>query len=368
MRQPTIMELISKIENKELNNETKESIKNKVIIEMKENNNKLNKEMYNERVEEIVINNIKYTPWLVEFIKPFIIKYLKTKLPSSLIAREINDIDLTVFCYDKIIPVEIQKTQTRKGSFGHATFEDRTRRQIEDNIKNYGICWLFFDFEYLRYLQSKNIAKNININLTWMIDLIKDSTLNVFVIKYDGTVKELTLDDFDFLKNIYNDDAKELNRNKLKIYQNVIGGYNFTQEEITQFESDFDNRPDKKDNMNSASFFRKNDNNNERCKLYGQILHILKNLKSVNECLCMNNHDTNSKWSMTFLGIIEIMGNYGYKNQLRFVDKFNICQYFPGYLKYEKIWLMYSNREMTYNMFVDLCIGRFINIKTLDNY
>ncbi len=284
-----------------------------------------------------------YKNWKVKFIRPYIYKFLKEVYPNSIIAREINQIDITIFdnITNEQIPVEIQKTPISYGKFAHHAFEQSIRTQIDINVKTYGICWLFFDSEYHKLLQSGNIGKTTNVDLTWLVKLMRETTLKVFSIKYDGTVKELTTKDFDFLKNMSqicqigeDNDERILNKNKLKIYHNAVNSYKFTQEEITQFENEFDNH--ESESKGSLDYFMKS--NNKRCKLYGDILNSIRSLPSINRnlsCTC----NKRIIYGVT-LGLFEQNEFIGmHKNaRIKFVNKFDVAQYFPGYLRNKELW------------------------------
>ena len=333
--------LISKVNiKKKKDDETEENVKLKTNSNSKENTNYINEP---NGTVEVTNKSGTYKLWKVEFIRPLITKFLKTIYLYSLIAREINKIDSTVFDNQSkdIIPVEMQKTslQIRDDSvtFRHVGFEQSIRTQLEDNIENYGKCWLFMDSEYLRYLQSGDVGKGTSINLTWIPELMKETTLKVFSIKYDGEVKELTTKDFDFLRDLYTDDERVLNRNKLKIFHNVINGYKFTQEEISQFENEFISRCDNTCKT-SVDYFRKN--SNKRCKLYGNVLNFVNKLSHINNILlCRINDNLYTQYGV-ILGLFHQNDYYGgCKNaRIQFVDKFNIAQYFPGYLRNKELW------------------------------
>jgi len=319
---------------------------------------------------------VLYKTWSVKLIRPLITKFLKEKYPDSLILSEINKIDIMLFDNksDDIIPIEIQKTpidHRNNSCFRHAQFEDMIRRQLEDNIENYDKCWFFFDAEYLRYLQSETVGKNTTINMTWLVKLIKDNTLKAFAIRYDGITKELTTKDFDFLKKTsntctigYDNDERILNRNKLKIFRDVLNGYKFNQDEIYKFENEF-NISGERRNIN----FLKNDN--ERCKLYGWLLQAITTLKSTNNILDMNNNDASDRRYATYLGIFEIVGNHASGrtgNSMKFVDKFDICKYFPGYKRQEKHRLTYKGNELSGKTVSNMCGGMYKNSHTVFDY
>jgi len=310
---------------------------------------------------EVVYGNQIYKTWKVEFIRPYIVKFLKEIYPNSLIVREINKIDITIFdcTNNNQIPVEIQKTpidgsyKNNKKYFQSTNFEQFIRKQIEDNIENYGKCLFFFDSEYLRYLQSDNVGKSISINMTWIVKLMKEKDFKVFTIKYDGSVIELTPKDFDFLKNVsqtctlgYDNDERILNRNKLKIFHNVIKGYKFTQEEITKYENEFDNR-DSNEYVKSSQYFRSC--TDERCKLYGSILILFRSLLIINNILACN---CNKHLVYTvMLGIFEQNDYRGNDRNARiqFTDKFDIAQYFPGYIKNKEMWDYCKNKPRVFS-------------------
>ncbi len=363
MRQPTVDELFDKLENKKSDNEIKEIVENESINESV--NILDNKEIMTDSngIVEVKYGNEVYRIWKVEFIRPLIKMFLKKEYPDSVIVRELNKIDLTIFDNksDEIIPVEIQKTPMRK-TFHHSTFEDSIRRQLENNIRKYGKCWFFMDSEYIRYLQYGDIkSTNISINMTWFIELMKENKLKAFTIKYDGIVKELMIKDFDFL--IEENDVTILNENKLKIYINVIRGYKYTQEEIEKFYSEIKLE---KNQEYSARFIV---SKNKRCKLYGHILQSISSLSMINDCLDMKNYYIEKSKSITInTGIFEIVGTYGTGNLVRFIDKFNICKYFPCYLRNKEQWDGYKGNNLTHSTFTMISNGSLKQHKTMMDY
>ena len=308
------------------------------------------KELFNDSNEiiEIKYGNEIYKTWTVKLISPLVVKACKERYPDSLVIRGIIDYVIFDNKSDDIIPVEIQKTSinNRDKKFNHANFEQQMKTQIEINIKTHGICWLFFDYDYHRLLKSESIGKSTSIDMTWLVKYMKENTLKTFAIRYDGIVKELTTKDFDFLKNISqicsvgeSNDERILTKNSLKIKKKLLYGYKFTQEEITKFENDFDNRTDK--NCTSIiEYFMKS--NNERCKLYGYLLHSINDLPNINNmlsCKSINKHKRELTNGVT-LGILwrNDLNGHDKNAHIQFVDTFNIAQYFPGYVKNKEMW------------------------------
>jgi len=381
-KQPTIDELFNKIELPELNNKIDEFTDDKVMYENIETLD-IKKVITNlNGIVEVVINNVTYKTWMVELIKPHIIKFLEHRYLDSLIVFELNNIDITVIIKktDEIIPSEIQKTvinkksSTRTNSFHHSHFEGSVRKQITDNIENYGKCLLFIDSEYLRYLQSGDVKDNTSIDMTWLVKYMKENKLEIFAIKYDGIIRELTTNDFNFLKKMsqvceigYNNDDRILNRNKLKIFRNVVLGNSFVQREINNFYKIFNERIEKSI-QNSASFFIKY--GNERCKLYGYILQAIGDLKNTNSILNMNCLDIKHKQSILYLGIFDVIHSYGNckGNIVKFVDKFDICKYFPGYIRNKEQWESYRNTNLTHSTFTMIANGSLKFNKTMMDY
>ncbi len=379
MRQPTIDELFDRIYLPESNRETDKYKENEIVSESVNIINVKEIPFDTNGIVEVRYGNEIYRTWKVEFIRPYIIKFLKEKYPDSLIIQELNKIDFTLIDNnsDEIIPIEIQKTPLNRNIFSHHTFEDNIRRQLNDNIENYGKCWFFFDSEYLKFLQSKNVGKNTSIDLTWLVKLMKEKDFKVFVIRYDGVVKELTTKDFDFLKDIsqtciigYNNDERELNRNKLKIYKNIIKGHKFTQEEIDNFYSILNDEDDKSNKSRSRDYFIKS--KNKRCKLYGTIILSVSHLDDINNIMNMSEKSIQdiriSRQHLIYMGIFDNNGACGRENIVKFVDKFDICKHFPGYIRNREQWESYRNININYGTFISIVSGSLKFNKTMFDY
>lgn len=379
MKQSIVMDLFDKMENKELNNEIKKIEEDKVTSE-NENVSDIKEIMTNlNGIVEVRYGDKIYKIWKVKFIRPLIKKILKEKYLYSLVVRELNGVDLTIIDRNtpSRMPVEIQKAPiTSDGKFAHTVFEGSIRSQIDINIEIYNKCWLFMDSEYLRYLQSGDVPKNTSIDMTWLVKLMREDKLKIFSIKYDGIVKELITKDFDFLKDISqicaigcDNDERILTKNKVEIYNNVVLGYNFTQEEIFQFENDFDNY-NKNEVKGSQEYFIKN--GNERCKLYGYILSAIKTLPTINNILsCKMENKKSYIYYSVIIGLFhqnEFHGNNNYA-RIQFIDKFNVARYFPGYLRNKEMWDYCKTKQRIFpmNEFKGVVEGREHCLKLIKN-
>lgn len=325
------------------------------------------------------VNNETYKCWTVELIRPYVVKFLKEKFPDSLMTFETNRIDIVVFDNrtDDIVPVEIQRIYaSSKYGFSHAGFEDSIRRQLEDNIENYDVCWFFFDAEYLRFLQTKDIRQHggISINMNWLVKYMKEDKAKVFVIRYDGLANELSSKDFDFLKDIsqtcilgYENDERILNRNKLKMFRDILRGHNFNQDDIYRV---IEYAKNNKQNREKLEMFARRQKD-KRIKLYGSVLHATGRLPSINNLLDMNTNNHNQymegKWDASFIGIFDLYGD-SHSATARFVDRFNVCKYFPGYLRNKDIWDKLRGINLTSRQLENI-VARKIDInKGIDYY
>ncbi len=383
-KQPTLKELFDRIGLPESNNEIDEFLQDEPtpeIVDTTINNKELTQDS-NEFVEVKYENDI-YKMWKVEFIRPKITKFLKEeKYPDSLIVYELDKIDIVIFdnkTFD-IIPIEIQKTQIFKSkynknyySINHSEFEDKIRRQIENNIKESDKCWFFMDLEYLRYLQSGNLRNNISIDLTWFIELMNKNKLKAFAIDYNGKVKELIIKDFEFIK--LTEDQKILNENKLRIYINIVKNLSFNDKEINNF---YNVSNDRNFQHDWKKEFMDNSGDDKRRELYGWILYSVSNLSNINKVLNMNaqlmniNSFKKNKRCMTIVGIFDNTGTKsgrgGLSNLVRFIDKFDICKYFPGYIRNKNQWENYKGNNLTYETFIMIASGSLKQYKTMSDY
>lgn len=305
-----------------------------------------------------------YTFWSkVEVVENYVMNDLKEKFPNSLIVPELNRIDLAVISEN--LPVEIQTTQVSNDAVHHTQFEDKIRKQIEDNIENYEKCLFYFDAEYYRYL-NESASSNTSINLDWLAKYVKENKLKIIAVKYNGEIKELKYEDLSFIRKLsntckieYESDKRILNRNKLKIINSILIGHKFTQNEIHNFTYDYNTRTDKASSMSNFLMKEKD----ERKNIYGRISYSMGHLEWINDILNMNeNYEKGGKRLGSHLGIFKLYGHGGSDNRMEFKDYFNICQYFPGYTRNEKIW-----NELRYGSFSDRQLRDIFFVKNKQN-
>lgn len=279
----------------------------------------------------------EYIFWIhANTVIPFIERFLKQKFPNSLVFSEFNDIDLVVV--KENLPVEIQSSIVSRSGVKFSDFEERTYKQIRENIESHKVCWFFFDSELLRYIQNPAIHRRISIGMDWLRIYMKENQLKVFVVNHDGKIVETNYKDFDFLSDVsmtckigYESDIRVLNRNKINIFGRIIEGSGYTQEEIDKIMADWPN-PKFKD---TKSFLYKHEN--KRARLLARILHGINGyLEPVNDILDLNIENVDmqhEKYYLSVFGLFEFIDK-----DAAFIDKFHVREYFPGYLRNKDTW------------------------------
>ena len=283
-----------------------------------------------------------------DVVKDVVWDFLEKSFPNSVIFPEFFRVDLVIL--NENIPVEIQSTvllknNTKSGNkriaIAHSYFEQLIEKQIKQNIDNFGICWFFFDSEYLRYLQN-DLSRGSRINLDWLYQFMKDNVLRVFTVSYDGIIREISCKDFSFLNNVsmtckigQDEDYRILDRNKFKIMGTVLSGYNFTSDELFGFREDFG-----KSDGQSFNNWLSRKGCTPRQSLFGAILNSISSLNIINLILDRNEENMLPKthrYYLTTLGLFDVKGNT-VSAIYCFADKFEIAVYFPGYERNKEIW------------------------------
>jgi len=330
----------------------------------------------NNGIVKRMVNGVEHTFWThADVVRQYIKEDLKKRFPGKLIVRELNRIDLTI--PEDNLPVEIQSTRTVGGGVHYSGWENEIRRQIEQDII-YSKCLFFFDSELLRAM--KNAGKAMSINMDWFRKLMKEEKLRVFTISHDGIIEEKTYKDFDFLAEISQTcsiaaetDEMILNKNKMKVFAKIVKGYGFIQDEIDKFESDYEkycktNKIDNIDKNDHKSRFLVRQTN-ERAKLYGNILVAVGDLSAINLLLNkeFGNYQRKAKQNAKILGIFDAEGST-HKVITKFVDRFDICKYFPGYLRNKETWDKLRGLNLNTRQFANIMTGKNDVINGLDYY
>ena len=308
-------------------------------------------------IVKIMQNGIEYTVWThANIVRPHVKKFLQERYPGTLIVRELNRIDFAI--PEMNLPVEIQATIVGHGNskyagIHYASWENNIRNQIDRNIVPHGICWFFFDSELLTCM--KNATRGMDISMDWFRQYMKEDKLKVFTVSHEGVVEEKMYKDFDFLSKVSRTckiasgtDDMILDKHKMNIFTNVIKGHGFTQDEIDKFEDNYNEycvtnkiKIDCKEEENDRMKVFLLKQNDERAKLYAYISYAVNNLAGINQFLDRKtqkkNYSDNTRLYAKILGIFDTHG-YTHKCITRFVDRFDICKYFPGYLRNEKVW------------------------------
>lgn len=69
-----------------------------------------------------------------------------------------------------------------------------------------------------------------------------------------------------------------------------------------------------------------------------------------------------------YLGIFELISCRGNRSVSRFVDKFDVCKYFPGYIRNKEIWDKYKNCNISNEHMNVLCNESLKHNKTVFDY
>lgn len=321
----------------------------------------------------------EYSFWTyADYIKPYIIKFLKDIFPGKVVVRELNNIDLSI--PEENLPIEIQATvvfKTRDNQPAYSDFEQKIEKGIIQNITNYDKCWFFFDSELHRAM--KNATRGMNINMVWFRNYMKEEKLKVFTVSYDGIIEEKNYSDFIFLEDVsqtsvIKTDDMILNDNKMKIYHNVRKMYDFTQSEIDKF---YDNwreycRVNSLNSINDKSdkfsrFLGKQ--KDERAKLYSYVLDAIGDLPAINDIPESKNYKQRAKFRASILGIFDI-DQRGQNSTTMFIDRANICQYLPCFVRNKEIWDRLKGHSLYQRQFENIIkngIGQYFDYEERSN-
>jgi hypothetical protein len=311
--------------------------------------------------------NNTYTFWhIADVVHPYISKFLKKEFPNSVIIREFNKIDHIVL--KENLPVEVQSTSAHnyngKQKLAHSSFEQKIEGQLRQKIDKYGKGIFIFDSEYLRYLQT-DITSASRIRWDWFYHHMKEGILRVFVIRYDGIVREVFLKDFEFISKISQtcpisreSDERILERNKLVIMNNVLEWYKFTTDEFNKMYDAF-----KLSGSDDFDAWLNRDGHTDRETLYYYINRAMTTLKDINNVLACRIDINKKSYIRTYAHYMKILGLIDFKSvgtaaDMRiFADYPKIAEYFPGYIINKGLWDGLKNRYIRYNTFCGVATG-----------
>jgi hypothetical protein len=279
----------------------------------------------------LTFNDVDYIFWnKAEIVLPLIYEFLKINYPNCLILPELNHIDFVVL--DENLPVEVQSTiilgsqKRKKRNLAHSLFEQLIEKQIKQNIERYGKCWFFFDSEKFKYLKSET-SNSIRLNFKWLVKYVQDGLLKVFIVSHDGQIKEVLYQDLKFLNNYGN---SSFETNKIKIISQVLYGYGYTGTEIREFRNEKRQIEDK----NAFQAWLKKKEHSQRKKSLGYVLQSMSSLNLINEFLFRKKVGWNQLSNTArYLGILHFQQSYWILE-----DRYDIIQYFPGYLENKLFW------------------------------
>ena len=308
--------------------------------------NNLN-ELSKDGVTKLIFNNEEYVFWnKAKVVLPFVYEFLKTNFPDHLLLPELNHIDFVVL--EENLPVEVQSTiilgskKKEKKHLAHSYFEQMIEKQIKQNIERYGKCWFFFDTEKFRYLKSET-SNSIRLNLEWFVKYVRDGLLKVFIVSHDGQIKDVSYEDLKFLSNFENSIA---GGNKIKIISQVLYGYGYTTTEIRKF------RNEKRQNESKKAFvtWLREKEHPQRKKTLGYVIRSMSELNYIDNFLFRKRTDWKRVYSPApYLGILKKENNLW-----SLEDRFDIIQYFPGYLENKLFWDEIKNKKYRTDDFLNI--------------
>jgi hypothetical protein len=310
--------------------------------------------------------NNTYTFWRIsDIVHPYISKFLKKEFPNGVITREFNKIDHAVL--KENLPVEVQSTPAytyERPGINHSQFEQKIEGQLRQKIDKYGKGIFIFDSEYLRYLQT-DITSASRIRWDWFYRHIKEGILRVFVIRYDGIIREVFLKDFEFISKISQtcqvsreSNERILERNKLVIMNNVLEWHKFTTDEFNKMYDAF-----KLSGFGDFDAWLSRDGCTDREMLYFYIVHAMTTLKDINNVLACRVAINKKSYIRTYAHYMKILGLIDFKSvgtsaDMRiFADYPKIAEYFPGYIINKGLWNGLKNRYIRYHTFCGLATG-----------
>ncbi|MDD5474801.1 MAG: hypothetical protein PHU34_11755 [Candidatus Methanoperedens sp.] len=289
----------------------------------------------------------------VEIVFDYVWSYLLEKFSDDILLPEVDRID--IMNLTKNIPIEIQSTivnfsAARSRVFiQHNLFFSHVKNQLYMNITKYGKCWFFFDWEYFDYIID-GIGKDSIFSLYELFGIYDPDSLKVFVVRYNGEIKELT-PNHDM--PILNKDEEMLEKNRTKILNDVLKKYGFTSSEIKKYRDTYFKEVHESDRFWTWLLTKRDDN---RAILLSHIIQIQKRLREINMLLDRQkkpfaNWFTYTTFAARTMGIIfldQTTKKYG------FLDQFSMCKYFPAYQRNEAFWNSLNGKKLNRKQFNEI--------------
>lgn len=206
--------------------------------------------------------------------------------------------------------------------------------------------------------------KNISLNIDWLYQLWKSEKIKIFTITYDGVIREMSKDDWNFLSKVsYND--TDVQKNKASIFCNILKVYGFTTEEFTDLYNPYRSIKDKIYN-DFESYLRRKDSTQREIQ-YANIIKSMRGITNIDNSLYGNidqilfSKGANVIQDSVMLCLFERNDVNPHSNQMRihFSDKYNIAKYFPGYVKNKELWDYLKTRWLNKNEFYGVVNGSY---------
>ena len=214
------------------------------------------------------------------------------------------------------------------------------------------------------------MTEGASIILDWLYKLWVDKKVRIFTVTYSGIINELVKEDFEFIRRLSStckisafEDNRILAKNKPDIALRVYKGYRFTTDEIRIMYTQFKN--DKKVKKFSKWLCR--EGRSEREYELHKIIDAISSINSINKILYFNTDDitvTGAVREGFELGLFKRDRKVSTTDKyvrINFVDKHNIAEYFPGYLRQKEVWDLMRTRSVNQKMFYAIVRGEYRN-------
>lgn len=285
----------------------------------------------------------------------FIWGYLLNKFPDDLLMPEIDRVD--ILNLSKNLPIEIQSTivyfSEKTARINHALFYSHITSQIKPNIEKYGKCWFFFDWEYFNFIKD-GLGKHNKFNPFTFFNQFDPDSLRVFLVRFNGDIKEIPLKEFEHLAE--GNDTNPVEEN-MKIFYEVLKHYKFTTNEIKKYRDEYLMEGHKHHHFRIWLQVRKG---NDRAVLLGNIINGLMRLGDIN-LLFDRKKKPFKNWITYTSSAARALGIIFYNQETRkygFSDHFSICKYFPAYQQNKAFWDDLNGKSLNIKQFNEIVFNK----------